>query len=164
MKLIQLFDIKTRTLCFAFCQLQKSPYQNLSPKKSHYKISNPKKVHRSHISNPKRALHIPVTNIPEYPPPPPPNPATISLCDKPLRAYTHSNSVTFTHFHFTHKLVGSRWGSCNCLLPSAIQNNSIYSFIYSFCRCNHMHEFRPVWICATCFGGKILSQSQRFPM
>ena len=66
--MIQLFDIKTRTLGFAFCQPQKSPYQNLSPKKSHYKISNPKKSSDRRFQTPKRASHIPVTYIPEYPP------------------------------------------------------------------------------------------------
>ena len=59
MKPIQLFDIKTRTLGFAFCQPPKSPYQNLSPKKSHFKISNPKKVLRSQISNPKKGFAHP---------------------------------------------------------------------------------------------------------
>ena len=39
-----------------FVNPQKSPYQNLSPKTSHYKISNPKKVLRSQISNPKKGL------------------------------------------------------------------------------------------------------------
>ena len=61
-----------------FVNPQKSPYQNLSPKSLTQKqslkkslkvtkISNPKKVLRSQISSPKRASHIPVTYIPEYP-------------------------------------------------------------------------------------------------
>ena len=70
MKPIQLFDIKTRTLGFAFCQPPKKVLTKLShPKKSHYKISKTqKKSSDRKFQTQKRALHIPITYIPEYPP------------------------------------------------------------------------------------------------
>ena len=33
---------------------------------------------------------------------------------------------------------------------------------HSFCHCEKLHEFKPVWICATDCSDKILSQQQRF--
>ena len=54
--MIQLFDIKTRTLGFAFCQPQKKSLpKSLTPKKSLQNL-NPKKVLRSQISNPKKGF------------------------------------------------------------------------------------------------------------
>ena len=67
--MIQLFDIKKREPWVSlFVNPKKRPYQNLSPKKSHYKILNPKKVSDHKFQTQKRASHIPVTYIPEYPP------------------------------------------------------------------------------------------------
>ena len=40
----------------------------LSAKKVHRKISNPKKVPSREFQTQKRSSHVPVTNIPEYPP------------------------------------------------------------------------------------------------
>ena len=57
--MIQLFDMKTRTLVSLFVNPKKGPYENLSPKESHYKILNPKKVLRSQISNPKKGFAQP---------------------------------------------------------------------------------------------------------
>ena len=65
---IILFDIKMRTLGFSFCQPQKKSLPKSLTQKCHYKISNPKKVLRSQIQTQKRASHIPITYIPEYPP------------------------------------------------------------------------------------------------
>ena len=86
--MILLFNIKTRTLGFAFCQPQKSPYQNLSPKQSHYKISTPKKSSDHKFQTQKRASHIPVTYIPEYPP----GPAGLSLYILPQKYKSGPNN------------------------------------------------------------------------
>ena len=65
--MIQLFDIKTRTLGFSFCQPQKSPYQNLSPQKSP-QIANfkPKKGLRTspsliYLSTPPGSTVLPIS-------------------------------------------------------------------------------------------------------
>ena len=54
--MIQLFDIKTRTLGFAFCQPPKSPYQNLSPKKKSLQNFKPKKSPQIANFKPKKGL------------------------------------------------------------------------------------------------------------
>ena len=66
--MIQLFDIKTRTLGFAFCQPPKKSLPKSYPKKVLTKISHPKKSSDRRFQTQKRASHIPVTYIPEYPP------------------------------------------------------------------------------------------------
>ena len=69
MKLIQLFDIETRTLGFAFCQPpKKSLPKSLTQEKSRQNFK-PKKIPQiANFKPKKRASHIPVTYIPEYPP------------------------------------------------------------------------------------------------
>ena len=69
MKPIQLFDLKTNTLGFAFCQPpKKSLPKSLTQKKSLQNFK-PKKIKSSDrkFQTQKRASHIPVTYIPEYP-------------------------------------------------------------------------------------------------
>ena len=68
MKLIQLlFDIKMRTLGFAFCQPQKKSLpKSLTPKKSLQNFK-PKKSPQIVNSNPKKGFAHPITYIPEYP-------------------------------------------------------------------------------------------------
>ena len=58
----------SRTLGFAFFIPQKSSYQNLSPQKVTTKFQTPKKSSDRKFQTQKRASHIPVTYIPEYPP------------------------------------------------------------------------------------------------
>ena len=71
--MIQLFDIKTRTLGFAFCQPpKKSLPKSLTQKKVTTKFQTPKKSSDCKFQTQKRASHTPVTYIPEYPPPPGP--------------------------------------------------------------------------------------------
>ena len=63
MKLIELFDIKTRTLGLYLSQPpKKSLPESLTPK-SHYKFSNPKKVLRLQISNPKKGFSHRIAEI-----------------------------------------------------------------------------------------------------
>ena len=72
MKPKQLFDLKTRTLGFAFCQPpKKSSPKSLTQKKSLQNFKPQKKSSDRKFQTQKRASHIPVTYIPEYPPPPP---------------------------------------------------------------------------------------------
>ena len=69
--MIQLFDIKTRTLGFAFCQPPKKSLPKISyPKKVTTKFQTQKKSSDGKFQTQKRASHFPVTSIPEYPPPP----------------------------------------------------------------------------------------------
>ena len=62
-----LFDIKTRTLGFTFCQPPKKTKIS-HPKRVTTKFQTPKKSSDCKFQTPKRASHIPVTYIPEYPP------------------------------------------------------------------------------------------------
>ena len=57
--MIQLFDIKTRTLGFTFVNPPKKSLPKSLTQKSQYKISNPKKVLRLQISNPKKGFAHP---------------------------------------------------------------------------------------------------------
>ena len=68
MKLIQLFDIKTITLGFAFCQPPKKALPKSHPKKVTTKFQTQKKSSDRKFQTQKRASHIPVTYIPDYPP------------------------------------------------------------------------------------------------
>ena len=72
MNLLQLFDIKTRTLGFAFCQPPKKSLPRSLTQKSHMttKFQTQKKSSDRKFQTQKRALHIPVTYISVYPPPP----------------------------------------------------------------------------------------------
>ena len=68
--MIQLFDIKTRTLGFSFCQPQKKSLpKSLTQKKSLQNFKPKKSPQIANFKPKKGRLHIPVTYIPEYPPP-----------------------------------------------------------------------------------------------
>ena len=67
--MILLFNIKTRSLGFAFCQPQKKSLpKSLTQKKVTTKFQPQKKSSDRKFQTQKRASHIPVTYIPEYPP------------------------------------------------------------------------------------------------
>ena len=94
MKPIQLFDIKTRTLGFAFLSTPKKVLTKIShPKKVTTKFQTQKKSSDRKFQTQKRASHIPVAYLPEYPPAPPPPPRE------------DSNSLaSFSHIYFFPRL------------------------------------------------------------
>ena len=82
--MILLFNIKTRT--------PKKVLTKIShPQKVTTKFQPPKKFLDRKFQTEKRALHIPVTYIPEYPPPPP-GPAGLSLYSLPQKYKSGPNN------------------------------------------------------------------------
>ena len=81
--------IKTRTLGFAFCQPPKKVLTKIShPKKVTTKFQPQKKSSDRKFQTRKRAAHIPVTYIPEYPP----GPAGLSLYILPQKYKSGPNN------------------------------------------------------------------------
>ena len=110
MKRIQLFDIKTRTLGFAFCQPQKKSLPKSHPKKVATKFQTQKQSSDRNFQTQKRASHIPVTYIPEYPPPPPPPGLRLLSCPAVTKLGHSASSTVFRRNNAT-----SNGGGCNSI-------------------------------------------------
>ena len=121
-----LFDIKTRTLAFVFCKPQKSPYQKLSHKKSHYKISNPKKVLRSQISNPKKGFAQPchLLSLIYLSTPSPPGKLTMGRVSVSADCVGMSGNLTFRWIAALLLLLDEFYSRCQCSLAKTDHDSS----------------------------------------